>query len=339
MRRSVSFFLLLLLLLSLSAVPALADVIKDFTYTPLDHAVDLEFTAAGYESVKVIYSNRFEKGTLLLSAADGHYTCTLTLPATYPGNNVAVTVKSDRGKELKKKSYVQTALNEIPLVEKAPTGRLSGVTVCIDPGHQGVEIIKKEPMGPGLSGYHTTTNGQAQGVATRRYESVVVLEIGLKLRNALLLEGADVVMTREDQQTPVTNVRRAEIATESGSDLFIRLHCDNSANKNKRGIHIYCPLSSTYAKQVANAKTYRAYGEALFQAMSEATGVTKGGVTLNNSYVANNWATMPAFLIELGYMSNEKDDVMLSTEEYQENVVRGMVNGLYEVAKLRGLTE
>ena len=38
-------------------------------------------------------------------------------------------------------------------------------------------------------------------------------------------------------------------------------------------------------------------------------------------------------------MSNKDDDVMLSTEEYQEKVIRGMVNGLVEVARLRGLIE
>ena len=38
-------------------------------------------------------------------------------------------------------------------------------------------------------------------------------------------------------------------------------------------------------------------------------------------------------------MSNKDDDLMLSTEEYQEKVVRGMVNGLVEVARLRGLIE
>jgi N-acetylmuramoyl-L-alanine amidase len=48
---------------------------------------------------------------------------------------------------------------------------------------------------------------------------------------------------------------------------------------------------------------------------------------------------MPTFLVEMGYMSNEKDDVMLSTEEYQQNIVQGMVDGLVEVARLRGLIE
>ena len=339
MRRPVLAVILAMLLLAVFISAASAAVIRDFSFVPQDHAVDITFTAEGYDSVVVSYTNSLEKGTLKLKAQDGVFSGTISLPATYPGNNVAVTIKSSKGKELMKKTYVQTALAEIPVAEKAESGRLTGVTVCVDPGHQGVAIGLKEPIGPGLSGTHHTTNGQAQGTVTRRMESVVVLEIGLKLRNALLEEGADVVMTREDQNTAVSNVRRAEIAAEGNADLFIRLHCDSVGNKNKRGIHVFIPLSSTYAKEVADAQTYRTYGDALFNAISTATGVTKGGVTQNNSYVANNWAKMPAFLVELGYMSNKDDDVMLSTEEYQTKVIQGMVDGLVEVARLRGLIE
>lgn len=338
MRRPV-FLVLLTLVLLLAAGAACADIIKDFTFTPQDHAVDVAFTAQDYDSVTVYYTNKLEKGSLKLKSDDGRFTGTISVPKTYPGNTVTVTVKSARGKDLLKKTSVTTALVEIPAVEKAAEGRLSGVTVCVDPGHQGVPIGLSEPLGPGLSGKHTSTNGQAQGTVTRRKESVVVLEIGLKLRNALLLEGADVVMTREDQNTPVTNVHRAEIANDSGAGLFIRLHCDSSSNKKKRGIHVYIPLGSTYAREVADPKTYRTYGEALFSAMCEATGVTKGSVIQNNSYVASNWAKMPAFLVEMGYMSNEEDDLLLSTDEYQDALVKGMVNGLVEAARLRGLIQ
>lgn len=337
MRRFCRFLFLTGLLLGLFLSVACADIIKDFSFTPLDHAVELTFSVKDTEKVVVHYTNSLEKGKLELSSADGHFSGTLSLPATYPGNNVAVTVKTPRGKELLKKTYVQTALEVIPLEEKAASGRLSGVTVCVDPGHQGVAIGLKEPMGPGLSGYHHTTNGQAQGVYTRRYESVVVLEVGQKLRNALLREGADVVMTREDQQTPVSNVRRAEIANEAGADLFIRLHCDANKNKKNRGISVFMPLSSTYAKQVADTETYRTYGDALLAAMLEKTGVAKGFVRQNNNYVASNWAKMPAFLVEMGYMSNEEDDKLLSDPVFQENIIAGMVEGLIQVAQLRGL--
>jgi len=338
MRRLVYIFIFAVLSLLLVSA-ASADAVRDFSFTPQDHAVDLEFTAEGFNSVTVAYFSKQDKGELRLESEDGHFTGTLSVPETYPGNNVSVTIKSPKGKELMKSTYVQTAVTEIPCVDKSPAGRLAGVTVCIDPGHQGVPLSMSEPMGPGLSGYHKTTNGQAQGVFTRRKESVVVLEIGLKLRNALLQEGADVVMTREDQNTAVSNVRRAEIAAEGGADLFIRLHCDNSSNANKRGIHVYIPLSSTNARQVADSKTYLTYGEALYNAMCEATGIHRGSVIQNNAYVASNWATMPAFLVEMGYMSNKEDDLLLSSEEYQEAIIQGMVNGLVEVARLRGLIE
>ena len=337
MRRKLFPLLLLLLLAACSA--AGADAVKDFSFTPLDHAVEVTFSAEGYDTVKVVYGSAQEKGELVLEAGSGRFTGILSLPETWPGNNVSVTVRSAKGRELMKKTLVQTAVADIPAVEKAPSGRLSGVTVCIDPGHQGVPIKLSEPLGPGLSGRRISNNGQAQGTVTRRKESVVVLEIGLKLRNALLLEGADVVMTREDQQTAVSCVRRAEIAAEGGADLLIRLHCDSSSDKNRRGIHVYLPLSSDYAKQVADPATYRTYGDALYGAICEATGIHRGSVVQNNSYCTSNWATMPAFLVEMGYMSNAQDDAMLSTEEYQEAIIRGMVDGLEAVARLRGIIE
>lgn len=336
--RRLPLVLSVLLLLLLLCASASADIVKDFSYTPRDHAVKLKFTAKGYDTVVVYYSNLLDKGSMTFKVKkNGRYSCTIPLPNTYPGNNVAITVKSDRGRELMKKTYVQTALEDIPPVEQSPSGRLVGVTVCIDPGHQGhdLKIYAKEPLGPGLSGFHETGNGQAQGIKTKRYESTVVLEVGLKLRNALLQEGAKVVMTREDQKTAVTNMRRAEIANENKADVFIRLHCDNAENRSARGIFVYVPATSDYAKKVADVETYYHYGEIMLKAMKKATGVTKGTVRQNGHYVASNWAKMPAFLIEIGFMSNAEDDVLISTPEFQQNIIAGMVNGIEKLCRLR----
>ena len=92
--RRLLFLLLLVFLLSMAVSAACADVIKDFTFTPLDHAVEVSFSADGYDSVVVYYSNKLENGSLKLRAEDGRFTGTFSLPATYPGNNVAVTIKS-----------------------------------------------------------------------------------------------------------------------------------------------------------------------------------------------------------------------------------------------------
>ena len=121
MRRLTLAAVLAMLLPVLFISVASAAVIRDFTFVPQDHAVDITFTADGYDSAVVYWSNSLEKGNMKLKSRDGIFSGTIDLPATYPGNNVAVTIKSSKGKELMKKTYVQTALTDIPAVEKAVT--------------------------------------------------------------------------------------------------------------------------------------------------------------------------------------------------------------------------
>ena len=110
----------------------------------------------------------------------------------------------------------------------------------------------------------------AQGTKTNRRESIVCLEIGMLLRDELLRQGANVVMTREDQTTFHTNIERCEIAEAGGAQIMLRLHCNNSSNRSKRGIQVYGPLNSDYAKAVADADTYREMGQKLLDAIAAA---------------------------------------------------------------------
>ncbi len=41
-----------------------------------------------------------------------------------------------------------------------------------------------------------------------------------------------------------------------------------------------------------------------------------------------NWSKVPATIIEMGYMSNREEDVLLSEEAYQAKLVEGMVEGI-----------
>ena len=184
---------------------------------------------------------------------------------------------------------------------------------------------------------HTGSIGMARGVVTRRMESIVVLEIGFMLRDALLEEGAAVVMTRETQDIYLTNIDRADIAAEANADFFLRLHCDSRENQAAQGIGIFCPISSDYAKAIADRDGWEAMGNLMLAAMQKATGQTRGNVTLSNQYIGNNWAAMPSFLIEMGYMSNPIEDVLLSSAPYRRRLVEGMAEGIYDIAVSRGL--
>ena len=40
--------------------------------------------------------------------------------------------------------------------------------------------------------------------------------------------------------------------------------------------------------------------------------------------------------VEMGYMSNAGEDIKLATPEYQQQLAEGMVEGVYQVALMRG---
>jgi N-acetylmuramoyl-L-alanine amidase len=43
-----------------------------------------------------------------------------------------------------------------------------------------------------------------------------------------------------------------------------------------------------------------------------------------------NWSRTPALLIEMGYMSNAREDVLLSTPSYQMKLAAGIYEGIAE---------
>ena len=298
------------------------------------------FAAPGAQYMMLNYRNKQQSATYpIYPDENGQFTGKILLPLTYARTLTTVKLLSGSGvvmaEEQARKGY------EAPPAPEAQTGRLTGVTVCIDPGHQENGRPVMEPLGPGLEGRTAGSGGMAQGSTTMRKESIVVLEIGMALRDELIRQGATVIMTRERQDQFLTNQERCQIAEDGGADIMLRLHADIQENKNKQGFSLYAPLHSTYAQAVADPATYRVMGEMFLDALKRAVGYEledkTGFVTLSDQFVGNNWAKMPCFLVELGFMSNPQEDVLLSTPVYQQRLAEGMAQGVYEVSLFRGL--
>ncbi len=298
------------------------------------------FDAPGHTQLYLRCRTAQEKHELpLFTDENWHYEGTLPMRYTYNDDYMFIRISNaTKGLILYEGDTLSTYLEMPAAAEPATEGRLSGVTVCIDPGHQRKTQIETVDRAPNISEKVTTRVGSAKGVATGRKESIVTLEVGIVLRDLLLKEGATVVMTRETQNTFVGMLERAEIPNNAEADFVLRLHC-NSGNKWAKGIQIYCPYTSSYAVEVADTDTYRAMGNTLLSALKAATGQTEGGCTLNNSYVGNNWSKMPSFLVEMGYMSTMEEDYLLSHPVYQQRLAQGMVEGIVQLAQMRGLIE
>ncbi|MFQ9393940.1 MAG: N-acetylmuramoyl-L-alanine amidase [Lachnospiraceae bacterium] len=102
--------------------------------------------------------------------------------------------------------------------------------IAIDPGHQGswVDMSAQEAMAPGSSETKakatTGTEGRFSGVP--EYE--LNLRIALALKSELISRGYEVVMTREDNDTAISNQERAQLANDSGAEACIRIHANGS---------------------------------------------------------------------------------------------------------------
>ena len=325
----------------LDATVRAAATARDVQITMVEGGVDYSFHVPGRSSVFFRVKSAQETHTYTLFAGENYtYSGHADLPFTFPDDVVTVTIiTANSGHELYKQTF-NAYYEPLPIVEQAAEGRLTGVTVCVDPGHQRKSQEETVPLGPNFKKQSTTTFGMAQGKVTNRRESILVLEIGLQLRNALLAEGATVIMTRESQDVFVGMLERADIPNNAGADFVLRLHCNSRDNDQVQGIVIYCPYQSSYAMEAAPEDEYRNMGFTLLHAMQEATGQTKGTCTLNNNYVSNNWSKMPSFLVEMGYLSNRTEDLLMSASPiYQQQLVSGMVEGIVDLSVMRGLIE
>ena len=207
--------------------------------------------------------------------------------------------------------------------------RLSGVKIGIDPGHQAHGNSERETVSPTSSETKAKVSSGTSGAATGIAEYVTVLEISLKLREALEAQGAEVYMTRETHDVDISNQERAKLMNDYGVDLVLRIHCDGVDNRSKNGIALYCSRSNAIAEE-----SYRA-AEAILPAVCAATGAKENGIVSNDNYTGQNWATVPCIMVECGFLSNPDEDWLLNDEDYQWKLATGLTNGIIDYIQLR----
>lgn len=218
--------------------------------------------------------------------------------------------------------------------------------VVIDPGHGG-----KDPGAIGVKGTK---------------EKSVTLAIADALKKVLRqkLPKVKVVLTRDDDEF-VELDKRGEIANDDGGRLFISLHCNSMPHKpnSVNGLEVYFlrPGRTDEAIRIAaqeNAaikyendfeKKYQSYDEdnmilttmahsayvkyserlaqLIADNVSSTASVSKYGVSQAGFYVLVG-ASMPAVLIETGYLSNRKEEKYLKSKPGQTAIARGIASAV-----------
>ena len=200
--------------------------------------------------------------------------------------------------------------------------------VAIDPGHQGHQNTDTEPNGPGASVMKQKVTSGTSGNYTGLEESVLNLQVSLKLRDELVNRGYEVYMVRESQDVDISNVQRAQMANSSGADIFLRIHANGADSSSTNGALMYQPSSANpYMDSTVISESQRLASTMLDNYIS-ATGLKSLGLLDGDDMTGINWSEIPVTIVEMGFMSNEGDDTFMASESGQAAIVTGLANGV-----------
>ncbi len=226
---------------------------------------------------------------------------------------------------------------------EAERSRYRVAAVLIDPGHGGKD--------PGATGSHVVGGKRLDLV-----EKDLVLDVALDLYRKLAAIYPDkrVLMTRDGDTYPSLEDRVAIANSvklaENEAIVFVSIHANASFNKKARGYEVWY-LSPEYRRTVIDAERYADSSDVLpiLNAMLEeeftmesimiARHIMGGfdrfiaGRSPSRGIKAEEWfvvrkARMPSVLIELGFVTNQDDAILLSDKSYLRNLSDAIYSGI-----------
>lgn len=175
-----------------------------------------------------------------------------------------------------------------------------------------------------LDAGHGGSDPGAISTVTKQNEKTFNLAVVLK--TAALLEaepGIEVVLTRSGDTYPSLE-DRVQTAQKANADLFISVHA-NSLDLKKNPAWSAVNGTETYYTRAES----RPFAEIMHKHVLKGTGLQDRGLREKNLYVTRK-TTMPAVLLESGYLTNEGDVKALFTEELQNRLAAEIVAAIKE---------
>ena len=237
-----------------------------------------------------------------------------------------------------------TTTNTVKATEDNKTTAKSATqhVIVIDAGHGGKD--------PGCIGRGGTK------------EKTVVLSVAKKLKSKLDANGYKTFLTRSGD-TFLKLADRAEFAEKKRADLFISLHANANPSRDMRGFSVYTlseKASDEEAQKLADsenaadkidvngfeqfskdirvalsslqqhavAELSEEYANSCAKSLNRASIEQQKGPSVRHAPFAVLRSTVPGALIELGHLSNKKEEALLKSDDHQNKLVVAIVKSI-----------
>jgi len=191
------------------------------------------------------------------------------------------------------------------LPESRSVMRVARPTVVIDAGHGGID-------------------GGAVGRKTGVREDGLNLIVAKKLQALFEKNGFKVVMTRQDENWLGSSkqedmAKRREIIQSAGADVVISIHMNKFQDSRVSGPMVFYHEDSEEGKILA---------ELIQKELNERLEPPKPRTFKPETYFILRVAECPCVLVECGFLSNEREERLLQTDEYQEQCAKAIYAGV-----------
>ncbi len=179
--------------------------------------------------------------------------------------------------------------------------------IIIDPGHGGHDI-------------------GTQSISKPRYQEKSLNLVTAKfVRDFLQHMGYQVIMTRDEDKF-ISLEKRAKMANDHEPTIFVSIHYNSAPIAEAQGIEVFFYQSKEDKERVIKSKRL-AY--AVLKNIVAETKAKSRGVKAGNFLVIRE-TTMPAILVEGGFVTNEAELQHLKDPVYLKRLAWGIVRGIEE---------
>ncbi len=207
--------------------------------------------------------------------------------------------------------------------------------IVIDAGHQAEGNDELEPNGPNSDVMVAKMTEGGKGVKSGD-EQTLTLEMARLLRNELYNRGYSIVMIRETADVNISEKERAEVANAVGAAAYIRLHASSNADDGSMsGARAICQSADNPYPCVEMYEDSRLLSSLVLKSYCDESDISvyvdeenHTGVFERDDITGINWSTVPTTTLELGFLTNQSDDMLMALPTVKSAATKGIADGI-----------